>query len=50
MHVTSIFSGLAVLLGALVAFLFLPSRREFAVAHVAPAVTSPEPTPVTVQP
>jgi EmrB/QacA subfamily drug resistance transporter len=50
MHVTSIFSGLAVLLGALVAFLFLPSRREFAVAHVAPVVPSPEPTPVTVQP
>jgi hypothetical protein len=29
MHVTSLFAGFAGLLGALVAFLFLPSKREF---------------------
>jgi EmrB/QacA subfamily drug resistance transporter len=29
MHITSVFAGLSALLGALVAFVFLPSRREF---------------------
>ena len=33
MHLTSIFAGLAVLLGALGAFLFLPGRREFENIH-----------------
>jgi hypothetical protein len=29
MHITSLFAGLVALLGAIVAFLFLPSKREF---------------------
>jgi DHA2 family integral membrane protein (MFS transporter) len=41
MHVTSIFAGLAVLLGALGAFLFLPGRKEFGQAHLVNQV-SPE--------
>jgi MFS family permease len=41
MHVTSVFSGLSVLLGALIAFLFLPSRREFGAMHAAPPGPAP---------
>ena len=44
MHVASLFAGLAALLGALVAFAFLPSRREFGEAHAGPGVaTQPAP-------
>ncbi|HZZ96952.1 MAG TPA: MFS transporter, partial [Jatrophihabitantaceae bacterium] len=40
MHIASVFAGLAALLGALIAFAFLPSRREFeqSSAIVEPAV------------
>jgi DHA2 family integral membrane protein (MFS transporter) len=44
MHVTSLFAGLAALLGAVVAFAFLPSRREFHAAHGTPG-PAPGPAP-----
>jgi hypothetical protein len=34
---TSVYGGLAALLGALVAFRYLPGRREFAELHGTPA-------------
>ncbi len=46
MQVTSLFGGLAALLGAVVAMLFLPGRREFADLHgpaKPPAKREPEP-------
>jgi DHA2 family integral membrane protein (MFS transporter) len=43
MHVTSAFAGLAALLGAGVAFLFLPSRREYETSRQPSAPVAPEP-------
>jgi EmrB/QacA subfamily drug resistance transporter len=45
MHVTSLFAGLAALLGALVAFLYLPTKDEFGVAHARPGAPAPSPSP-----
>ena len=44
MHVTSFFAGLAALLGAGLAFAFLPSRREYETSRQPhrPAVPEPE--------
>jgi DHA2 family integral membrane protein (MFS transporter) len=43
MHVTSIFAGLSVLLGAVVAFGFLPSRKEMQALHRDPVSVPAEP-------
>jgi EmrB/QacA subfamily drug resistance transporter len=45
MHVTSLFAGLAALIGAGLAFVFLPSRREYETAHQPDRLTVPQPEP-----
>jgi hypothetical protein len=43
MHVTSAFAGLAALLGSVIAFTFLPSRREFEASRQPSGPPAPEP-------
>ena len=45
MHVTSLFAALAGLIGALIAMLFLPGRREFARLHGSAPAAPPEREP-----
>ena len=45
MHVTSLAAGAAAMFGALIAFLFLPSRREFAASNAAVGPGAPQPEP-----